>query len=118
MNNYFSKNLTYLLDSKQISVDTILKITGHNSPSLVSMWKSGERNIITGDAIKLANYLNITIDDLINIDLSKNNNNNNYDETEVLFSKYKDILTDDDKATIKFLIEKRKKDIDNQEDNK
>jgi hypothetical protein len=37
-----------------------------------------------------------------------------FDELEILFSKYKDILTDDDKETIKFIIEKRKKDIDKQ----
>lgn len=36
------------------------------------------------------------------------------DETEILFDKYKDILTDDDKETIKFLIEKRKREIDKQ----
>ena len=41
-------------------------------------------------------------------------NNNNFDETNVLFDKYKDILTDDDKETIKFLIEKRKREIDKQ----
>lgn len=40
--------------------------------------------------------------------------NTNFDETNVLFDKYKDILTDDDKATIKFLIEKRKREIDKQ----
>ena len=39
---------------------------------------------------------------------------NTFDETEILFDKYKDILTDDDKETIKFLIEKRKREIDKQ----
>lgn len=35
-----------------------------------------------------------------------------FDELEVLFDKHKDILTDDDKEYIKFIIEKRKKEID------
>lgn len=36
------------------------------------------------------------------------------DELEILFNKNKDILTEDDKETIKFLIEKRKREIDKQ----
>ena len=43
MTNYFAKNISYLIDNGIISVDTILKITNHNSPGLVSMWKTGER---------------------------------------------------------------------------
>lgn len=37
-----------------------------------------------------------------------------FDELELLFSKHKDILTDDDKEYMKFIIEKRKKEIDKQ----
>ncbi len=110
-NDYFKKNISYLLDNKLISVDTILKITNHNSPSLISMWKTGERKIMTNDAIKIANHLNITVDDLVNRDLSKINKDS-FDELEILFDKHKDILTNDDKEYIKFIIEKRKKEID------
>lgn len=111
-NDYFKKNISYLLDSKIITVDTILRLTNHNSPSLVSMWKTGERNIMTNDAIKIANHLNITVDDLINRDLSINDKP--YDELELLFSKNKDILTEDDKEMIRFVVEKRKREIDKQ----
>ncbi len=41
-------------------------------------------------------------------------NNQEFDELELLFSKNKDILTEDDKEYIKFIIEKRKKEIDKQ----
>lgn len=58
----------------------------------------------------LANYFDIKKSDLIE-DKYKDNI---IDETEILFNKYKDILTDDDKETIKFLIEKRKREIDKQ----
>lgn len=112
MESMFSKNIKYLINSGKIDVKTILKITNHNSKSLVSMWRSGERYIITEDAVKLSNYLGITVDDLLNKDLRNVLTENN--EVELLFSKYKDILTDDDKETIKFIIEKRKKDIDKQ----
>lgn len=73
MANMLSKNITYLLDKKVISSNVLLKITNHNSPGLITMWKNGERNIMTKDAISIANYLNITLDELVNQDLSKRN---------------------------------------------
>lgn len=71
MENMFPKNLTYILDNKLISVKTILNITGNKSPGLITMWKNGERNIMTEDILKIANFLNCTIDDLYNKDFSK-----------------------------------------------
>lgn len=114
-NDFFPKNLKFFLESGKISTKTILQITGNNSPGLVSMWKNGERQITTKDLVAIANFLNYTVDDLINKDLT-NDDNRSFDELEVLFSKHKDILTDDDKETIKFLIEKRKREIDKQLD--
>ena len=67
--NYFSQNITYLIDNKKISVNELLKITNHNSPGLISMWKSGERTPITNDVLAIANYLHLTVDDLINKNL-------------------------------------------------
>lgn len=77
---------------------------------------------------KIANYLDCTIDYLVfnnvlnpndilldNFDVNKENLKNNdviLDEVELLFDKHKDILTQDDKDYIKFIIEKRKKEID------
>lgn len=105
MENMFQKNLKYLLNTRQLSVETILKITGHKSKSIVSMWKSGERYIMTEDAIKLANFLNITIDDLINQDLSQIKKDNIVD----LYNINKHLLTEEDKDMIKYIIEKRVK---------
>jgi transcriptional regulator with XRE-family HTH domain len=116
MKNYFAKNISYLIDNNIISVETILKITNHNSPGLISMWKSGERNIMTNDLIAIANFLNYTVDDLINKDLSKKDLELSKSELDVLFDKHKDILTEDDKETIKFIIEKRKREIDKELD--
>lgn len=58
----------------------------------------------------LANYFNIKKSDLI----ENKYKNQEFDELELLFNKHKDILTDDDKEYIKFIIEKRKKEIDKQ----
>ena len=61
---------------------------------------------------KISKYLNI-YDDFITKDLT-NETENNFDELELLFDKNKNILTEDDKQYIKFIIEKRRKDIDKQ----
>lgn len=114
MINYFPKNISYLIDNNIVSAETLLKITHHNSPSLISMWKSGERNIMTNDLIEIANFLNYTVDDLINKDLSKTNLPKN--DLEILFDKYKDVLTESDKAIIKTIFEQRKKEIDKELD--
>ena len=37
-----------------------------------------------------------------------------FDELDILFQKHKDILTDEDKEYMRFIIEKRKKEIDKQ----
>lgn len=111
--DYFPKNLSYLLNSGVITVKKILQITGNTSPGLITMWKNGERQIKTKDLVLIANYLNFTVDDLINKDLSINENTRTYDELELLIKNYKDILTEDDKEYMKFIIEKRKKDLKN-----
>lgn len=85
--------------------------------------RSGKPVRVTVDTLKkIANAMNMSVNDLLiqsgdvkledlNMELPETHK---FDELEILFSKYKDILTDDDKETIKFIIEKRKKDIDKQ----
>lgn len=70
MKNMLTNNIRYLLNSKTITAEELLKITGHTSTGLVAMWKNGTRKMKTEDAIKLAIHLNITIDELVNTDLS------------------------------------------------
>ena len=106
--DYFPKNISYLLNNNYINVKKILQITGNTSPGLVTMWKNGERQITTKDLVKIANYLNLTVDELINKDLSQKKEKD-YDELELLFKNNKDILNEEDKETIKFIVEKRKK---------
>lgn len=110
----FPKNLKYLLENNLITVKTILNLTENTSPSLVTMWKNGERQITTKDLLKIANHLGYTVDDLINKDLSMLNDNE-INKTQILFDKSKDILSDDDRATLEFIM---KKTIDNYEKNK
>lgn len=108
--NYLSTNIKFLRQQKGLTQEDISKIV-NKSRVLVSQWESDERDITTEDIIKLSNYFNVPMDNLVGKDL-RTKDENTYDETNVLFDKYKDLLTDDDKETIRFIIEKRKREID------
>lgn len=69
-------------------------------------------DIIDPNQIKISG---IELNNNENFNIKKADNyNNNFDKFELLFDKNKDILTEDDKEYIKFIIEKRKKEIDQQ----
>ena len=82
----------------------------------VSNWEKGIREPNTIDLLALSNFFHISITDLILKNL-KSNENMQFNELEVLFDKNKNILTSDDKEYIKFIIEKRKKEMDEQLNN-
>ena len=109
--NYLSTNIRFLRQQNNLTQDDISKIV-NKSRVLVSQWESDEREITTEDIIKLSNYFNLPMDVLVGKDLRVKNNE--FDELELLFSKNKEILTKDDKEMIRFMIEKRKKEIDKQ----
>ena len=66
----FYKNMDYIIKSKIISIPTLCKITGKQR-ALIYKWSYGDRHPSFGDAIKLAKFLNVSIDDLISGDISK-----------------------------------------------
>lgn len=112
MNN-LSKNIKFLRLQKKLTQEDIAKVVG-KARSLISAWESDDRDITTEDIIKLSNFFNVSMDDLVGKDLQLSEQNKQFDELEILFDKNKEILTDEDKETIKFLIEKRKREIDKQ----
>lgn len=106
----FSKNLKFMRQQRGMSQQELadrLKI----DRSTVSRWENDEMDVTVGNAIQVADVLNIPIEDLTAKDMTENYEQS-FDELELLFSKNKDILTDDDKAYIRFIIEKRRKEID------
>lgn len=109
--NFLSTNIKFLRQKNNLTQEELGKIVS-KSRVLVSQWESDEREITTEDIIKLSDYFNIPMDLLVGKDLRLKETE--FDETEILFDKYKDMLTYDDKETIKFLIEKRKREIDKQ----
>lgn len=109
--SYFSTNLKFLREKNKLSQSKLGEMANVNQ-STILRWESGEMSPSLDNIYDIANALNVSIADLTGIDLANNQQNIVFDELELLFSKNKEILTDDDKEYIKFIIEKRKKEID------
>ena len=75
------------------------------------LYESGERKADQNILYSLAEYFKVPIDDFF-----PQRDSEKFDELELLFDKNKDILTDEDKEYMKFIIEKRKREIDKQLD--
>ena len=108
--NFISSNIKYLRLQKGLTQEDLANIV-NKSRVLISQWESDSREITTEDIIKLSDYFNVPMDNLVGKDL-RVHQNNSFDELELLFDKHKDILTDSDKNIIKTVIEERKKEID------
>lgn len=84
----------------------------------ISNWENNLNKPDADTIASLCRVLNLDANYLLGIqnsesEIGKNEyTDNSFSELEVLFNKNKDILTEDDKETIKFLIEKRKREID------
>lgn len=113
MGNYFSKNLKYLRKKKNIDQQIMAEDLGV-AQSTLSCWESGIRTPDLDMIAEIAKYLNI-YDDFITKDLTLEDNGNIFNKRQVLFDKTKDLLSDDDWATIEFIMNKT---IANYEKNK
>lgn len=107
--NFLSTNIKFLRQKHNLTQEDMGKIVG-KSRVLVSQWESDEREITTEDIIKLSDYFNIPMDSLVGKDLRIKENA--FDETEILFDKYKQHLSTKDKMIIKTILEETKKEID------
>lgn len=108
----FSKNLKFLREKNKLSQNKLAELANLNQTT-IARWENEEISPSLDNIIDVANALNVSIANLTGIDLEKKENNS-FDELELLFDKNKDVLTEDDKEYIKFIIEKRKKEIDKQ----
>ena len=106
---FLPSNIKYLRQNKGITQKKIADFC-NKSDVAISYWENGSREPNAVDLARLSQLFNVPVDELLLKDLriQKKENNNEFDELELLFKKNKDILTEDDKETIKFLIEKRK----------
>lgn len=113
--DFLSKNIKFLRQKNKMTQEDLANVVG-KARSLISAWESDDREISTQDIIKLSDYFDIPMDSLVGKDL-KMEDSSSFDELELLFSKNKDLLTDEDKEYIKFIIEKRKREIDKELNN-
>lgn len=114
-NSFFSKNLQFLRKQKNMT-QAELGDKVNVDQTTIGRWEDGNREPTVGNVVNIANAFEVSVPELLDIDLSKNDSS--FDELELLFSKNKDILTDDDKETIRFVIEKARRKVDEQLDKK
>ena len=103
--NFFSKNLKYLRKEMGMSRSELANKLSVNQ-STISRWENGDMGVTVDNAYDVANYFNISIADLTGRDLTVNNNDN-FDELELLFSKNKDILTDEYKENKNIILREK-----------
>ena len=113
--SYFSKNLKFLREQRKLSQNKLAELSNVNQTT-IARWESEEISPSLDTIYDVANVLNVSIADLTGRDLTEEQHI--FDELELLFSKNKNILTDDDKETIKFVIEKARRKVDEQLDKK
>lgn len=115
MNNYFASNLKYLREKKRLSQQELAEELEVPQPTL-ACWENGIRTPKISQVQVIADYFNVGMD-IISHDYSNNETDLSRNEFDILFDKYKEVLSEDDKDMIKFIIEKRKKEIDEQNHN-
>lgn len=104
MSKIFSENLKYLRNIKKISQQQLADKLNIDR-STISRWESNDIDPTVSNVIAIANLLGVTVADLVGRDIR--GENLVVDELETLFLQNIHLLTDDDKDTIKFIIEKR-----------
>lgn len=66
--NFLSTNIKFLRISRNIKQDELAELVGKNR-SLISQWESGSKEITVRDIIKLSNFFNVSMQDLVGKDL-------------------------------------------------
>lgn len=107
----FSKRLRNLRENKGVNQEKLGAILGL-SASTIGMYEQGRRQPDNDTLIKMADFFGVSVDYLLGKTEVKNYNNPYDDELEeVLFSKAKDLTTDEKKAVLS-VINAIKKDVD------
>ena len=108
----FAKNLKYYMSINNVDRNKLCNDLDFNYTT-VREWTNGTSYPRIDKIEALANYFGILKSDLI--EDTDRTDKNTFNKTQVLFDKTKDILSDDDRATIEFIMQKT---IDNYEKNK
>lgn len=112
--NYFSTNLKYLREKAKMNKSELAQKINISQATL-SRWENEKMGATVDNALDISNYFGVSMADLLGTDLRIQQASES--EYEVLYKKYKDILTEEDLETMKFLIQKRIREIDKQNNN-
>ena len=113
----FSSRLQKALNMNNMSQTELSRKTNLDK-SLISNYLKGNYKAKQDNLTLIAKVLGVSEPWLMGYDVPINEEeakqNKPFDELDILFSKHKDILTDEDKEYMRFIIEKRKREIDKQ----
>lgn len=105
---FLSSNIKFLRIKKNITQKKIANEC-NKTEAAVSYWENGTREPNAVDIGILSNLFNVSVDDLILKDLRLEED---VEELKIFLLKNWELLTDDDKMYIKFIIEKRIKELE------
>ena len=111
MSTYFSKNLKYLRGVNNISQQQLADKLNIDR-STISRYENNDIEPTVENVIAIANVLGVSVADFVGRDID--GDDLYFDELDDLWFQYKHLLTDEDKSIIKFIIEKRVKENDRQ----
>ena len=111
-NNHLPSNLKYLRKKKGLTQHQ-MGVLCRKSDKTISTYELGTREPSVEDIYFISNYFMVSADDLLTKDLRVLDQQQ--DQLAILFSKHRDILTKEDEEYIRFIIEKRKREIDKQQ---
>lgn len=100
----FSKNLKYLRKSKNLSRSKLAEKLNVNQ-STISRWENEDMGVTVDNAFDVAKFFDVSIADLTGTDLSTKNNEF-WNKTDILYSKAKNILNDDERAMIEYTMQR------------
>lgn len=95
--NLFAKNLKYLRLKKGISQDSLASMLGYKSFSSIQKWEDGSSQPNLGIVSEISKILNVTMDDLANVDIELKQKAGHSNEMEFIYCPY---INDIDKNKI------------------
>lgn len=87
MNLILSQNIKYLRKKRNMSQEKLSKIVNKDR-SLIGHWEAGTREVTLDDLIKISGFFNVSIDQLLGIDLNNQHNDVVENEYEINLKKY------------------------------